>query len=93
MGILDEYGLRWCRLRGYNLEEFTLSYNLLLFFFWKTSHMGSCSSIDENKVGSPGHGKDVKVESGNQINTYPSIEDVIRMEKLKKKKNSRQCSQ
>lgn len=50
--------------------------------------MGSCSSVDENKIGSPVKPKDTPEESSNLINTYPSIEDVIRMEKLKKKKNS-----
>lgn len=55
--------------------------------------MGSCSSVDENKIGSPVKPKDTPEESSNLINTYPSIEDVIRMEKLKKKKNSRAYSQ
>lgn len=41
--------------------------------------MGSCSSIDENKVGSPGKSKQPKSGSTSFINTYPSIEDVIKM--------------
>lgn len=55
--------------------------------------MGSCSSLDENKIGCPAKAKDSNADSNNLINTYPSIEDVIRMEKLKKKKNSRALSQ
>lgn len=41
--------------------------------------MGSCSSIDDNKVGEPAKNKNNKPESASLINTYPSIEDVIKM--------------
>ena len=70
-----------------------MDFSVIILFLENLEIMGSCSSIDENKVGQPVKTKQAVAESSNLINTYPSIEDVIRQEKLKKKKNSRAYSQ
>lgn len=50
--------------------------------------MGSCSSIKDNQVKDPQKPrKHSSIKRKDSVNTYPSIEDVIQIERMKNKKN------
>lgn len=48
--------------------------------------MGSCSSISESKIAVPSRKRKTDHSSRDVITSYPSIEDVLKSQKLKKKK-------